>query len=247
MFLHVPALPVFPQFGAGPLPQHGFARNSLWSLGETKVVQNTGDISSELFLEDSEATRAVWPHAFRLTLTVLLKPTSLSMQLRVENRNADGGKAFNFTTLLHTYLGVDSIEKTTVRGLHHAKFIDQLDGGAQKEQNDELLTFRGEVDRKYLNVNSARVLDGGNCEMVVKTTGFRDLVLWNPHVKKTAGFADMPPEDWKKFVCVEAGVVHEPIELAAGATWEAAQGLSIALLPELQRTVAEQSLAKQKL
>jgi len=235
---------VFPQFGPGPLPQHGFARNSLWTLGETKVVQATGDMSTELHLEDTEATRAVWPHAFRLTLTVVLKPTSLSMQLRVLNRNPEGGSAFSFTALLHTYLGVESIAKTRVFGLQHARFVDQLDGGAVKQQDSEAVTFPGEVDRKYLNVNLARVNDGGNCELMLKSTGFRDFVVWNPHVKKTAGFSDMPPEDWRKFVCVEAGVVQDPVELQPGQAWEGAQGLSIALLPEVQSQVAEKAMQK---
>jgi len=240
---------VFPQFGPGPLPQHGFARNSLWTLGETHVVQATGDISTDLHLEDSEATRAVWPHAFRLTLTILLKPTSLSMQLKVDNRNPkEGGEPFSFTALLHTYLAVEDIARTRVLGLQNSRYVDQLEDNAIFDQVEEAVTFPGEVDSKYLNVNAARVNDGGNCELLLKTTGFRDMVVWNPHVKKTAGFADMPKDDWKKFVCVEAGVVQEPVTLQPGQTWEAAQGISIALLPETQSKVAEKTLqAQQKL
>lgn len=246
------------QFGPGPLPQHGFARNSLWHLGATNVVQASGDISTEFILEDSAETRAVWPHKFRLTLTVLLKPTSLSMQLRVQNLNdqAEEGSAnkdasFPFTALLHTYLGVDDIARTSVRGLQGKQYIDQLESDKSKQlktQHDELVRFdSGEVDAKYLDCNAAWVRDGGNCELAVRTTGFRDFVVWNPHIVKTAGMADMPADAWKTFVCVEAGTVQTPVELAAGKQWEGAQGISIAMMPETQQQVAERTLGQQKL
>jgi len=237
---------VFPQFGPGPLAQHGFARNSLWTLGETLVQKGTGDLTTSFFLEESAATRALWPHAFRLTLTVVLKATSLSMQLRVLNRNEDG-RPFSFTALLHTYLHVDDLSRTSVRGLQGKRYVDQLDGGKVKEQRAESVVFQGEVDAKYLDAREARVSDGGNCELLLKTTGFRDFVVWNPHVLKCAGFTDMPKDGWQKFVCVEAGVVSDPVVLPAGEVWEGAQGLSIAMLPETQQQVAQKALGQQKL
>jgi D-hexose-6-phosphate mutarotase len=38
-------------------------------------------------------------------------------------------------------------------------------------------------------------------------------VLWNPWIEKTKGMADMSPEEYKEFVCVEAGAVAEPVTL----------------------------------
>ena len=115
-----------------------------WKLGETKVVKETGDISTDFILEDNDATRAVWSNSFTLTLTVLLKPTSLSLQLRVLNRNEDG-RPFDFTALLHTYLHVEAIERTSVRGLQYTTYVDQLDGNKLKEQRSESVIFSGEV------------------------------------------------------------------------------------------------------
>ena len=108
------------------------------------MVKETGDISTDFTLEDSEATRAAWSNSFTLTLTVLLKPTSLSLQLRVLNRNEDG-RPFDFTALLHTYLHVEAIERTSVRGLQYTKYVDQLDGNKLKEQRSESVIFSGEV------------------------------------------------------------------------------------------------------
>jgi glucose-6-phosphate 1-epimerase len=236
---------VFPQFGPGVLPQHGFARNSTWALGETSVVKGSGDISQSFTLEDNPTTRAVWPMHFKLTLTVLLKPTAISMQLRVQNLNSDG-RPFSFTSLLHTYLGVEDISRTTIRGLQNRTFVDQLDEGVLEAESSPMVNFDcGEVDRIYIDggLSSVSVNDGGNCELVLKTTNFKDFVVWNPHVAKTAKMADMPADDWKKFVCVEAGAINEPVTLQAGKTWEAAQGISIQMIPDsdVARMAAERA------
>jgi len=239
---------VFPQFGPGALPQHGFARNSVWTHGETSVIKSSGDISTTFTLRDSEATRSQWPHAFELTLTVLLKSTSLSMQLRVTNKNEDN-KPFEFTSLLHTYLKVEHISKTTVRGLQGKSYVDQVDGNKLKEEKSESVIFQQEVDRKYRDVGNApiSVNDGGNCELQIKQTGFKDYVVWNPHIEKTSRMSDLPPSGWEHFVCVEAGAVMEPITLQAGESWEGAQGISLLMLPELGSKLAENNAAAGKL
>jgi len=56
-----------------------------------------------LRLVDSEATRAVWPHAFSVLYTVTLTDGALSMRLEVTNT---GEGPLSFTGALHTYLKV---------------------------------------------------------------------------------------------------------------------------------------------
>lgn len=84
---------IFPQFGPGPLPQHGFARNMKWNL---EYVNHFNDHESplrlfifsketdcdlfSLFLTvsvaftlcDNELTRKQWPHSFKLELITTL-------------------------------------------------------------------------------------------------------------------------------------------------------------------------------
>jgi len=67
---------VFPQFATqGPLPQHGFARNSDWTLA------SVGDGRVELTLADNEETRAAWPHAFALKYTITFDNAHLETSL----------------------------------------------------------------------------------------------------------------------------------------------------------------------
>src|SRR5512141_215643 len=61
---------VFPQFAnRGPLPMHGFARTQPWTLGEQMLLPD-GRASLIATLADTPATRALWPHSFRLELAV---------------------------------------------------------------------------------------------------------------------------------------------------------------------------------
>ncbi len=65
------------------MPPHGFARISQHTLvraSNTQVV---------LELTDSEATRAMWPYAFRLLSTFTLEGDTLHHKLTVENRDED--------------------------------------------------------------------------------------------------------------------------------------------------------------
>lgn len=61
------ALPA--RVGSGK-PAHGFARTSLWTLDG---VSDHGDGTLvHLSLRDTDASRALWPHAFELELDVLV-------------------------------------------------------------------------------------------------------------------------------------------------------------------------------
>lgn len=157
---------VFPQFGAnGPLPQHGFARNQVWSL------KHAGEGLVELELSDNEATRALWPHAFHLLYRVQFDEKRLVTSLHITNPKhhvgSEAGAAtepsssststpFSFDALLHTYfsIGEGNIEGIAVHGLGGGKdYISKPEGGAKKKQEEEPLAIKGgiEVDRVYYN------------------------------------------------------------------------------------------------
>src|SRR4051812_22855354 len=54
---------IFPQFAAeGPLPRHGFARTSEWTL--LGVQQTEGNALASLELRDSPDTLRIWPASF---------------------------------------------------------------------------------------------------------------------------------------------------------------------------------------
>lgn len=108
---------VWPQFGPGPLPQHGFARVKPWRI-TNKTTE--GDVSVELQLTDDEETLKLWPNKFNLTLTVRLSEDSLTQELKVDNRDE---KSFEFTALFHTYFNVDDIKTTKMFVFQQFSFL----------------------------------------------------------------------------------------------------------------------------
>ncbi|KAK7420165.1 hypothetical protein QQZ08_010521 [Neonectria magnoliae] len=231
---------VFPVFGTAPdheatakLPQHGFARNSRWeflgrstSEGSTSSVKLDFGLSSENLADE---IKALWPYKFALIYSVSLDPETLSTTLVVTN---DGDVAFDFQTLLHTYLRVSDISSVEVSGLEDSEYIDKLDNLATLKQSSAV-TFSGETDRIYTPAKGPRhpvvVSDAGKPLFRIVRDNLDQVVVWNPWVDKAASTKDFSPKDgWKNMVCVEPGTVKGWQKLEAGDAFEAAQTISLA-------------------
>ncbi|WP_421886846.1 D-hexose-6-phosphate mutarotase [Methylibium sp.] len=211
---------IFPQFERrGPLPRHGFARDRAWTLVEHGPHRQHAQ--AVLRLTDTEATRAVWPHAFEAELTVSLSGRTLEMELAVLNT---GERTFEFTAALHTYLRCDDVREARVSGLLGSDFEDSLRGTTHR-QEIEPQAIVGEIDRIYWNVASPVVLQAPQQRVVVSAEGFPDRVLWNPGAEKAAALVDLPDEDWLQMLCIETACIGRPVLLAAGQEWFARQTL----------------------
>jgi glucose-6-phosphate 1-epimerase len=218
---------VFPQFGPkGPLPQHGFARVSKWTwLGVQ--TENEGELTVEFGLKPDqipESQRAIWSHDFYLVYTVSLRANTLFTQLSVKNTST---AAFDFTTLLHTYIRVEDVTKVGVNGLTGYMLVDSLEHDKRSREARSLVTVQGEVDRVYENVPSVLTVENtriGNGFVIVKNN-FNDTVVWNPWIENAKKMADFGDEEYMNMICVEVGNVAQPIHLPAGQTWTGSQTL----------------------
>ena len=210
---------IFPQFAdRGPYARHGFARTAMWTL-EAATRDTHGAATAILGLADSDATRALWPFAFRLRLAVTVGGDALALALTAEN---PGDAPFSATLALHTYLAVDHLDTAALHGLRPT-FVDSAAGGTERAEDAEAVTFEGtpEIDRIYLGAGAAplRLTDTGRT-VQVKMDGFEDAVVWNPGHEKAAGLSDLAPGEVGRFVCVEAARIGRPISVAPGAFWE---------------------------
>lgn len=211
----------FPQFAAqGPLPKHGLLRTREWEVSASRC----GDDFALVTLEtaDGEATRAVWPHAFRVELTVMIEAGRLDLELCVAN---PGEGEFSFTGALHTYLRVVQVEDVTLEGLHGHQFIDSARGGSVARETGTEILVEGEVDRIYRDVRRPQLLRAGNLSLGIAQQGFPDTVVWNPWVDKCAALQDMPADGWRHMLCVEAAAAGEPVVVPAGEEWYGRQTL----------------------
>jgi glucose-6-phosphate 1-epimerase len=212
----------FPQFGnSGPLPQHGFARVSPWTVlhaedGAERAV-------AVLRLIDSDATRAIWPHPFSAELAVSVGGSKLDVVLAVTNT---GDLPFSFTAALHPYFRVRDAFACRVEGLTGAVYVDGLKGGARGEEKSDALRIDGEIDRVYYDVGGSLVLREPERSLSIEQAGFPDAVVWNPGESGVARRSDFHTGDERRMICVEAAAVGRPVTLKAGELWEGAQRIT---------------------
>jgi glucose-6-phosphate 1-epimerase len=213
---------IFPQFAAeGPLPRHGFARTSLWSLGGIGRTAD-GAAEADFVLRDSAATRAVWDHAFKAVLSVSVVARRLAITLRVENA---GEKPLSFTAALHTYLRVHDVTQAAIHGLRGTRYRVSGDRALLVDDADRLV-LPDFLDRVYVDAPKRLELREPDRAMTIQSDGFRDAVIWNPGHERAAALHDLTPGDESRFVCIEAATVQTPVTLAAGGRWTGTQTLT---------------------
>lgn len=210
---------VFPQFAnLGSLPKHGFARTARWQPADPEA-----DDTFALTLADDVHTQALWPHAFRLTLGVRVAARRLRVALRVDNT---GDAAFAFTAALHAYLRVANVDQVRVAGLEGARYRDKTQDDRHAEQSGPLRVDRA-VDSVYENAPDRVTVREGERRLEVSKTGFADWVVWNPWREGAAALADLPDDDYRRMLCVEAAQVSRPITVEPGARWTGEQAIAV--------------------
>ncbi|PLX76079.1 MAG: D-hexose-6-phosphate mutarotase [Azoarcus sp.] len=211
----------FPQFAdQGTLPKHGFVRTRVWSV----VEQRTGEdfAIAVLRIVDDEETRAIWPHAFALELTVAVEDNRLDLELSVENT---GDEAFSFTGALHTYLRVSEVEEIALEGLYGFSYRDTAAGNVVRRESGERIMVDTEVDRIYCKVTRPLLVRDHRRSLGVNTEGFPDVVIWNPWETRCAALADMPNSGFRRMLCTEAAVADQAVELPPHQQWWGRQTL----------------------
>lgn len=217
---------VFPQFEQlGPdvsLPRHGLVRTRAWTV-DSHAVAGDGALAV-LTLSDDAATRALWPHAFCLELTVSLAPQRLDLELHVVHAGQTGDAPWAFSAALHTYLAVSDLSQVRLQGLEGSLFTDRVTDGQHVEDHLEK-RFSGEIDRIYQQVAGSLLLRDGASRLSIVSDAFEDVVLWNPGPDKCTALSDMPDADWRHMLCVEAAQITNPPTLSPGDTWTGRQSL----------------------
>jgi len=216
---------IFPQFGTGALPQHGFARTSEWQLFHTDLSKN-GVVTAAFSLDDSPSTRALWPHAFHLEMIIHLDKYALTLALAIRNT---GTFPFNFNTVLHTYFSVAEINRCAVNGLEGINYIDTLREDIREVEKHTAVRFTGETDRIYLQAPDTLRLDdeGHRRSIELHTVNMPDVVVWNPWIDKARRMPDFGDDEYQGMVCVETGKIATAQILPPGEEWRGETVLTV--------------------
>ncbi len=197
----------WPWFGPHPsdaaLPQHGFARNSFWTLFGTSV-NGRGETVLRLGLQDSDATRSLFSREFMLEYVVTVGST-LTLELTTTNR---GSEPFEITEALHSYFRVTSIEETVIEGFADKTYRDKTDGGSQKCQIGAVVVTE-ETDRVYDDADPSCCLRCADRMIEIAKFGSAHTVVWNPWQEKAAAMGDFDDDGYRHMVCIEAANTGE--------------------------------------
>ena len=210
----------WPWFGADPdnqgRPAHGFVRNRQWKVSASESLAD-GSTRVVLFLSDSDKTRSIWPHPFKLSIEITVGD-SLKVALVTHNT---GDKSVTISQALHTYFHVGDISKVRVLGLDRTEYLDKVDNSARKTQSGAV-TIDGEVDRIYEGVSGELMIDDASLARKIRITsrGCSTAVVWNPWIEIAASMGDLGDDDYRKMLCVEtANAGPETIEIVAGGEY----------------------------
>ena len=205
-------------------PQHGFARSAEWQVAATEALAN-GRSRLQLVLTDSDATRALWPHAFELSLTVTVG-AELVMELTCRNT---GDQPFTAGGALHSYFAVGDVTQMAVEGLAGREYIDQLDGNRIKQQAGPV-EISQEEDRIYINSADTCVIHDTVLarDIQISKTGSQTTVVWNPWQAKARAMADFADDGYQHMLCIEAAnAAEDVVRLAPGESHTLSQMLAV--------------------
>ncbi len=208
----------WPWFGAhaseSGFPGHGYARTVPWRVVESGNEPD-GATRLTLRLVESEKTRAQWPHASQLDLTVIVGET-LRMELTTENT---GATDFVIGEALHTYLQIGDIGAVRVTGLDGCDYWDKVGATTLRKQHGAI-AFSGETDRVYINTAAGCVIEDDKLKrrIHIAKSGSLSTVVWTPWTEKANKMGDMgQPDGWREMVCVEsANAIENVVKVAAG-------------------------------
>ena len=195
------------------LPAHGFARTVPWEVIGTRTLVD-GAMRLDFRMVQSEATRALWPHATLLECHISV---GTALEIDLVTRNADRS-AITIGDALHTYFEVSDIHHVVIRGLEDCFYLDKMDGGRRKRQAGPV-TIDAEIDRIYLDATADCLIDdpGLGRRIRLRKRGSHSTVVWNPWIGKSANMGDFGENGYLKMVCVEsANAADDVITIAPG-------------------------------
>eukprot|EP00747_Dinoflagellata_sp_TGD_P185856 gnl/TRDRNA2_/TRDRNA2_42612_c0_seq1.p1 gnl/TRDRNA2_/TRDRNA2_42612_c0~~gnl/TRDRNA2_/TRDRNA2_42612_c0_seq1.p1 ORF type:complete len:320 (+),score=63.06 gnl/TRDRNA2_/TRDRNA2_42612_c0_seq1:67-1026(+) len=221
------------------MAQHGFLRTSAWEVvPEQCEVRGDGVVQAVLRLVTSDATRAVWPHEFKAEYVIALGADSLRTSLRTTNLDTADAVCpqlllhtyYNLPDILTARLvglqGSKYLDKSPTDG----------DKDALRPFDEPALSFERETDKvfytgsgvaagaKSLVMQLCGVPGATHVEIAAhaayceRSTGglpltvqqvTPDCVVWNQWEEKAKAMADFGDDEWKRYVCVEPGLLGE--------------------------------------
>ena len=203
----------FPWFGPhqtdNTKPQHGFARTSNWQVLAVQQMED-GTTVIQLTLEQSEETLKLWPFPFKAVINFIVG-NSLQVNLSVTNT---GTTSFQYSDALHSYFNISDIAAVELHGFDNSPYYEAF-GNELLQQKHSILHPEIENNRRYVqHTDEAIITDPGLIrKIIIKKSGSKVTVVWNPGPITSKKFADMSPDGYKNFICIEPANAYPGIDM----------------------------------
>ena len=182
-------------------PQHGFARNKVWTLDSVNIHDQIVDLVFSL--PKSEIDQQYWPHNTEVKVLFTLGET---LSVSLVNTNLDDHEV-TLTQALHSYFPIGDIHKLSASGFNGSQYIEFGEGPFQ--QTADTVEFTKETDRVYTHLAPQQTLHTPHGSIVVSRENSHSAVLWNPWIAKSARLSRFNNDDYLTMVCLEAANVLE--------------------------------------
>ena len=128
---------------------------------------------------------------------------TLTLRLTAAN---PGVQPMPFEEALHSYFHVGDPRTVKVTGLESATYLDKTDQLKEKQTPAGPLTFDRQTDRVFPgNRATVHIEDPGlHRTLTIEKQHSSTTVVWNPFPEGSATLADLAPDSWQHFLCVEA-------------------------------------------
>lgn len=191
-------------------PQHGVVRTLSWTCLSQTIGPEGPSVTlapdwaqcSPVARKQLEQALGVSVNHITLTQTIALQGQRLNQELVTYNGS---DKPLRLTQALHTYFAVGDAREVQIDGLQNKHFLDKLQGFSRIQQVAPFV-FDSACDRIYLETQGRFILtDPVKLRAItLLTEQSESLVVWNPGATEGAKMADVGPDQWPYFFCLEA-------------------------------------------
>jgi len=193
------------------LPQHGFARTSIFSHVDTKESEDSTELT--FILKSSKDILDMWRYKFELHYKITI---ANELKLELTTKNCDK-EAFSITQALHTYFKISDTSNIHVKGLEDKPYFDALT--CENKTQNGMIKIDREVDRVYQHVDKPIELIDKNKTITISSQGSDSAVVWNPWIDKCTRMSAMKSDNYKTMLCIEsANAFDDEREVLAGKT-----------------------------
>lgn len=195
-------------------------------------------------LVPNDAIKSKFDKAFELAYVVTLAQHQLSTDLHVKNA---GTTSLEFQALFHNYIRApaNDVLITPLQGITYYDKTETTDDlrARPKVESRPGVDVKKFTDSVYENAGGKYQVLWPSGGVEVKTTNFKDVVVWNPQEVAGSKIGDMEVGGWyvpsncplflwltavrEKYVCVEPGHVRGFVLLSPGETWVGQQVITV--------------------